>query len=77
MADTAAPAFDINDLTIGDLCDLEEAGVNVAEVFSGDKPALQMKAVAFIAKRREDPTFAWADAGALRLDFLGDLAPAA
>lgn len=65
--------FDPNTMTFGDALALEQAGVDVGEAFDGKHPALSMMAVAFLAKRKQDPSFTWVDAQDLEITFLEDL----
>lgn len=57
--------FDINDLTIGEIADIEEAtGKGISDLFAdGTSQARVMQAVVWIARRREDASFTFADAG--------------
>ena len=80
MSNTKAPkaetvAFDLDDLTIADIELIEEAsGKSLADVFGGKSNATAMRAVAFIVGRRENPAYTWAEAGAVKVSMLDELA---
>lgn len=64
MSDDAKIRFDANNVTVGDMEDFEEiTGKVLDEVFAGAETgklkleAKTLKAVVFIAKRHEDPSF--------------------
>lgn len=57
--------FDINDLTIGEVADIEEAtGKSISTLFDGSgSQARTLQAVIWIVRRREDPTLTLEQAG--------------
>jgi hypothetical protein len=68
---TDTVSFDLQDLTIEEI-ELIEDTLDIAfdDLFKkGAKKGRLMRAVAFIAKRREDPAFTWEQAGSLRIEF--------
>lgn len=77
-------ALNINSLTLGEVAKVEDlSGLPFSAIAEDDKPkGLALAALAFVAKRREDPKFTWnaaqnltmADFGALIS--LGDDEPA-
>lgn len=60
----ATISFD--DLTFDELDLIEETLGIPFEDFLDEKRTTQLRAMAFIAQRRDDPTFAWKDVGSLR-----------
>lgn len=62
--------FDINRLTLGEVAKIEElSGMPISEIGNDDKPkGLALAALAFVAKRRQDPKFSWNDAQSLTFD---------
>lgn len=68
----ADDAFDlsINDLTIDEIDEVEQhVGVAIDSVFDGTAPrAKALRAIAWVVKRRDDPTFTLEDAGKLRIN---------
>ncbi len=69
MADTEHFSIDINDLTIGEVVEIEDlTGLPLDALGQADKPKGRMlQALAFISKRREDPEFTWEMAGELKI----------
>ena len=69
MADSEHFSIDINDLTIGEVVEIEDlTGLPLDALGQADKPKGRMlQALAFISKRREDPDFTWEMAGALKI----------
>jgi hypothetical protein len=69
MADTEHFSIDINDLTIGEVVEIEDlTGLPLDALGQADKPKGRMlQALAFISKRREDPDFTWEMAGELKI----------
>jgi len=69
--------LDVSSLTIDDVVDLEAAvGQPISDIFSGDGSAPQgkaLKALVWIAKRKEDPSFSFEDAGRLSFADLGGM----
>lgn len=64
-----APTFDIEHLTLGEIAQLEDlSGMSLSE-FSDDKApkAKFLIAMAYLAKRREDPAFSFSQAEAMTL----------
>ena len=61
--------IDINDLTIGEIVEIEErTGLPLDALGQADKPKGRMlQALAYISKRRDDPEFTWEMAGELKL----------
>ena len=61
--------LDINDLTIGEVVEIEDlTGLPLDALGQDDKPKGRMlQALAFISKRREDPDFTWEMAGELKI----------
>ena len=69
MADTDHFNIDINDLTIGEVVEIEDlTGLPLDALGQADKPKGKMlQALAFISKRRDNPAFTWEMAGALKI----------
>ena len=69
MADTDHFNIDINDLTIGEVVEIEElTGLPLDALGQADKPQGKMlQALAFFSKRRDNPAFTWEMAGALKI----------
>ena len=69
MADTEHFSIDINDLTIGEVVEIEDlTGLPLDALGQADKPKGRMlQALAYISKRREDPDFTWEMAGELKI----------
>jgi len=61
--------LNLNDLTIGEVADLEEVlGISMEAAFAADAPRGRViQALVWINNRREDPTFTFEDAGKLKL----------
>jgi len=61
--------IDINDLTIAEVVEIEDlTGMPLDALGQDDKPKGRMlQALAFISKRRDDPSFTYEDAGALKI----------
>ena len=57
--------FDINDLTIGEVADIEEAtGKSITSLFEeGTSQARVMQAIIWVARRREEPKLTFAEVG--------------
>ena len=70
MADNEHFSIDINDLTIGEIVEIEErTGLPLDALGQADKPKGRMlQALAYIVKRREDPEFTWEQAGELKIN---------
>lgn len=62
--------IDINRLTLGEVAKIEElSGQPISAIGDEDKPkGLALAALAFVAKRREDPKFTWNAAQELTFD---------
>ncbi|MBE80970.1 MAG: hypothetical protein CME21_00235 [Gemmatimonadetes bacterium] len=70
--------FDINDLTIAEIVEIEElTGMPFDAMGDSSKPKGKMlQALAFITKRRADPSFTYEQAGALKINLdSGDADP--
>lgn len=67
--------FDINDLTIGEVADIEEAtGKSISSLFDGSgSQARTLQAVIWIVRRREDPTLTLEQAGNLTFTEMNDM----
>lgn len=63
-------AINIESLTLGEVAKVEElSGLPISAIGEDDKPkGLALAALAFVAKRREDPKFSWNAAQSLNLD---------
>ena len=61
---------DISDLTIAEVVLIEDkTGLPLDALGDADKPKGRMlQALAFIVKRREDPTYTWEQAGELKIN---------
>lgn len=58
----------LNDLTIGDLEEIEKiSGATSEDVFGGKMSAAAIKAIVYVVRRREDPEFTLEDAANVRL----------
>ena len=70
MADNEHFSIDINDLTIGEIVEIEErTGLPLDALGQADKPKGKMlQALAYISKRRDNPDFTWEMAGALKIN---------
>ena len=66
--------IDINDLTIGEVVEIEElTGLPLDALGQPDAPkGKMMQALAFISKKREDPDFTWEQAGELRISAVSE-----
>ena len=62
--------IDINKLTLGEVAKIEElSGQPISAIGNDDAPkGLALAALAFVAKRREDPAFTWNAAQGLTFD---------
>ena len=62
--------LDVNKLTLGEVAKIEElSGMPITEIGDDDKPkGLALAALAFVAKRRQDPKYSWNDAQSLNFD---------
>lgn len=62
--------LDVNKLTLGEVAKVEElSGHPISAIGDEDKPkGLALAALAFVAKRRQDPKFSWNDAQGLTFD---------
>lgn len=62
--------LDVNKLTLGEVAKVEElSGYPISAIGDDDKPkGLALAALAFVAKRRQDPKFSWNDAQGLTFD---------
>ena len=69
MADTEHFSIDINDLTIGEVVEIEDrTGLPLDALGQADKPKGRMlQALAYISKRRDNPDFTWEMAGELKI----------
>jgi hypothetical protein len=64
-------AFDLDELTIGDLADMEDvAGVDIQRIDLKAPPLKVLPAMVWIFNRKLDPTFTYADARAVKLTTL-------
>ena len=74
MADNDHFNIDINDLTIGEVVEIEElTGLPLDALGQADKPkGLMLQALAYISKRRDNPDFTWEMAGALKISTASD-----
>lgn len=62
--------IDVTRLTLGEVAKIEElSGQPISAIGDDDKPkGLALAALAFIAKRRENPSFSWNEAQQLTFD---------
>jgi len=71
VTDTAAEHMniDISDLTIAEVVEIEDlTGLPLDALGQADKPKGRMlQALAYISKRRDDPSFTFEQAGALKI----------
>ena len=70
MTDTAEHLdIDISDLTIAEVVEIEDlTGLPLDALGQADKPKGRMlQALAYISKRRDDPSFTFEQAGALKI----------
>jgi hypothetical protein len=69
MNDSEHFNIDVNDLTIGEIVEIEErTGLPLDALGQSDKPKGKMlQALAYISKRRDNPDFTWEMAGALKI----------
>ena len=69
MADTEHFSIDINDLTIGEVVEIEDlTGLPLDALGQADKPKGRMlQALAYISKRRDNPDYTWEMAGELKI----------
>jgi len=64
-------AFDLDELTIGDLADIEDvAGVNVQSIDLKQPPLRVLPALVWIFNRKLDPSFTYEDARGVKLSAL-------
>ena len=70
MTDIEHFNIDINDLTIGEIVEIEErTGLPLDALGQADKPKGKMlQALAYISKRRDNPDFTWEMAGDLKIN---------
>lgn len=63
-------AIDIDKLTLGEVAKIEElSGLPISAIGDDDRPkGLALAALAFVAKRRQDPKFSWNAAQELTFD---------
>lgn len=68
-------ALDINRLTLGEVAKIEElSGQSISAIGDEDAPkGKALAAMAFVAKRRENPKFSWNEATALTFDEANEL----
>lgn len=61
--------LDVNDLTFGDMCDIEQAiGQDAAATLTSEKPSLSaIAACIWIVKRRDNPELTFDDVKAMRV----------
>lgn len=75
--DTEVLTIDFNELTLGDIEDLEEkTGLNMRDLMgksSKDLPTRALIALVWIAKRHTDPAFTYEDARNVQIGVLGSL----
>ena len=69
MNDSEHFNIDVNDLTIGEIVEIEErTGLPLDALGQSDKPKGKMlQALAYISKRRDNPDFTWEMAGDLKI----------
>lgn len=69
MASDDAVDFDLDDLTVEEIEDIEEAtGCSIDRLFADDRPrGKTLRAIAWIVKRREDPAFTFEQAGKVKI----------
>ena len=69
MDDIEHFSIDVNDLTIGEIVEIEErTGLPLDALGQADKPKGKMlQALAYISKRRDNPEFTWEMAGELKI----------
>ncbi len=74
MNDSEHFNIDVNDLTIGEIVEIEErTGLPLDALGQSDKPKGKMlQALAYISKRRDNPDFTWEMAGALKISTASD-----
>ena len=74
MTDIEHFNIDINELTIGEIVEIEErTGLPLDALGQADKPKGKMlQALAYISKRRDNPDFTWEMAGALKISTASD-----
>lgn len=67
--------FDINSLTVGDMADVERiSGVSLTAMGDSDAPKAGLfMALAYVARRREDPAFTLDDAKAMTINEIGEI----
>lgn len=67
--------LDINRLTLGEVAKVEElSGMPISAIGDDERPkGNALAALAFVAKRREDPKFTWNQAQGLTLDEAQDI----
>ena len=70
MNDSEHFNIDVNDLTIGEIVEIEErTGLPLDALGQSDKPKGKMlQALAYISKRRDNPEFTWEMAGELKIN---------
>jgi len=74
VTDTDVFTIDINDLTIAEVVLIEEmTGLPLDALGQPDVPkGKMMQALAFISKKRDDPTYTWEQAGELRISAVSE-----
>jgi len=67
-----APAFDIEQLTLGEIAQLEElSGMSLSEFSDDSAPKAKfLTALAYLAQKRQDPKFTFSQAEAMKLSDL-------
>ena len=62
--------IDVSDLTIAEVVEIEDrTGLPLDALGDADKPKGRMlQALAYIVKRRDDPTYTWEQAGELKIN---------
>lgn len=68
-------SLNVNRLTLGEVAKVEElSGMPISAIGDDDRPkGLALAALAFVAKRREDPKYSWNQAQGLTLDEAQDI----
>lgn len=66
--------FDLEDLTIGEIEEVEDLlDSPISEAFGeGKRQGKALRAIAYVVNRRTNPDFTWEDAGALKLNLKSD-----
>lgn len=74
LADNEFLEFNLNDLTIGEIEEIEDlTGLPFTGLLNEGQPMGRvLRAVAYVAKRRENPDFTFEDAGKLKFRAVSD-----